>query len=283
VSILLYLAASGLYAILAVYFWRTRWMAAPEGTAAQAATPAKAGRGLSFAERASLLIALSFHLWLLNGAIFADGGMHFGFALAISTMVWLAALIYWAESFFHHIDGMQALVLPLAAIGVSLPVVFPGAHLLIHNDSPMFRAHFIVAMLAYSMFTIAALHATVMALLERRLHSGALSGSLASLPPLLSMERMLFRIIWLGFILLTITLGSGMLFSEPLFGKPLAFDYKIVFGMASWVIFAGLLAGRRVYGWRGKGALRWTLAGFAALLLAYIGTRFVLEVILGRP
>lgn len=273
--ILLYLAASGLYAVLAVYFWHTRWSAAP------ATTPMR--HGLSVAERLCLAAALSLHLWLLDSAIFVDGRMHFGFAFALSTMVWLAALIYWVESFFHHIDGMQALVLPLAAAGVSLPIFFPGAHLVLNNDSPLFRAHFMVAMLAYSMFTIAALHATVMALLERRLHSAALSGKLASLPPLLSMERMLFRIIWLGFFLLTVTLASGILFSDTLFGKPLAFDYKIVFGMASWVIFAGLLAGRHIYGWRGKSALGWTLAGFIALLLAYVGTRFVLEVILGRP
>jgi ABC-type uncharacterized transport system permease subunit len=279
VLILPYLAAAGLYAVLAVYFWRTRWMAAPASRAQGGA----AGRGLTNAERAIVFVALLLHLWLLDGAIFVDGGMRFGFGLAVSTMVWLAAAIYWGESFFHHVDGMQALVLPLAAIGVMLPVFFPGAHLLVNNDSQMFRAHFIVAMLAYSLFTIAALHATVMAVLERGLHSGALNASMASLPPLLSMERLLFRIIWIGFALLTVTVGSGILFSETLFGKPLAFNYKTVFALLSWGIFAALLLGRHVYGWRGRSALRFTLAGFVALLLAYVGTRFVLEVILGRP
>jgi ABC-type uncharacterized transport system permease subunit len=279
VLILPYLTAAGLYAVLAVYFWRTRWMTAPAGRVQGGA----AGRGLTNAERASVFAALLLHLWLLDGAIFVDGGMRFGFGLAVSTIVWLAAAIYWGESFFHHVDGMQALVLPLAAVGVMLPVFFPGAHLLENDDSQMFRAHIIVAMLAYSLFTIAALHATVMAVLERRLHSGALSGSMASLPPLLSMERLLFRIIWIGFALLTVTVGSGILFSETLFGKPLAFNYKTVFALLSWGIFAALLAGRHVYGWRGRSALRFTFAGFVALLLAYVGTRFVLEVILGRP
>jgi len=142
-----------------------------------------------------------------------------------------------------------------------------------------------VAATAWSMAS--ALHATVMAVLERRLHTGELSGSLANLPPLLTMERTLFRIIWIGFVLLTVTLASGILFSETLFGKPLAFDYKTLyklgFGLLSWVIFAALLTGRHAYGWRGRRALRWTLAGFIALMLAYVGTRFVLEVILGRP
>jgi ABC-type uncharacterized transport system permease subunit len=248
-------------------------MSAPAGGAA-------AGRGLSFGERAGVLVALALHLWLLDATVFEDGRMRFGFALAISTTVWLAALIYWVESFFHHIDGMQALVLPLAAIGVALPAFFPNAHFLLNNHSTTFQAHFLVAMLAYSMFTIAALHAAVMAVLERRLHSGALSGTLASLPPLLTMERMLFRIVWIGFILLTVTVGSGILFTQDLFGKPLEFNSETVFGLLSWAIFAALLVGRHIYGWRGKSALRWVLAGFIALLIAYIGTRFVLEVIL---
>jgi ABC-type uncharacterized transport system permease subunit len=274
--ILLHLVAAGLYGVLAAYFWRTRWLAQP--------TPRP--QGLSTGERVAVLLALCLHIWLLNAAIFEEGRMRFGFALALSTMVWLAALIYWVESFFHHIDGMQALVLPLAAAGVVLPVFFPGTHLLTNFDSPTFRGHFLVAMLAYSLFTIAALHATLMAVLERSLHggklSGAVGGALLSLPPLLTMERVLFRIIWIGFLLLTVTLASGILFSETLFGKALGFNHKTVFGFTSWGIFAALLAGRHVYGWRGRSALRWTLAGFVALLLAYVGTRFVLEVILGR-
>jgi len=96
------------------------------------------------------------------------------------------------------------------------------------------------------------------------------------------MERILFRIIALGFILLTLTLVIGMLFSEELFGKPLQVTHKIVFGILAWCIFAALLAGRFVYRWRGRLALRWTIAGVAALALAYIGSKFVLEVILHR-
>jgi ABC-type uncharacterized transport system permease subunit len=82
--------------------------------------------------------------------------------------------------------------------------------------------------------------------------------------------------------LLTLTLASGVLFSESLFGKALTFNHKTVFAFLSWIIFAYLLAGRHLRGWRGRKALRWTLAGFVALLLAYVGSRFVLEVILGR-
>jgi ABC-type uncharacterized transport system permease subunit len=147
---------------------------------------------------------------------------------------------------------------------------------------PAFRLHLIISLMAYSLFTIASLQAVIMALLERRLHAARLPAFLQSLPPLLTMEQLLFRIIAMGFVLLTLTLGSGMLFSEEVFGQPLKFTHKVVFGIVAWCIFAALLAGRQVYGWRGRLALRWTLAGFLALVLAYIGSKFVLEVILHR-
>ena len=111
---------------------------------------------------------------------------------------------------------------------------------------------------------------------------GSALPSLASLPPLLTMEKLLFRMLLIGFVLLSVTVGSGLFFSEQLFGKPFAIDHKTLFAFASWAIFATLLVGRHAWGWRGKRALRWTLAGFALLVLAYVGSRFVAEVVLGR-
>jgi ABC-type uncharacterized transport system permease subunit len=96
------------------------------------------------------------------------------------------------------------------------------------------------------------------------------------------MERLLFRIIGAGFVLLTLTLATGIVFSEELFGTPFQITHKTIFGVLSWLIFGALLAGRAVYGWRGRIAMRWTLAGFLSLVLAYIGSRFVLEIILQR-
>jgi ABC-type uncharacterized transport system permease subunit len=142
--------------------------------------------------------------------------------------------------------------------------------------------HLLIAMAAYSLFTIASLHVLLMALLERRLHDGTLPLALRRLPPLLAMETLLFRIIWAGFILLTLTIASGVVFSEELFGRAAKFNHKTVFGVLSWIVFALLLGGRAIYGWRGRIAVRWTLAGFLMLVLAYIGSKFVLEVILGR-
>ena len=111
---------------------------------------------------------------------------------------------------------------------------------------------------------------------------GLIAGPLASLPPLLTLERLLFRILTLGFVLLTLTLLTGALFSEEVFGRAFRFNHKTLFAIISWVIFGLLLAGRWRFGWRGRKALRWTLAGFVTLLLAYVGSRFVLEVVLTR-
>src|SRR5712664_3896509 len=157
-AILLYGAAFLLYAALAFHFWRTRW------------------RGASvprFAtwERAAILAPFALHTWLVYDMLWAHSELRFGFGQALSVMLGLAVLIYWVESRF----------LELAAP--------PYTH------STEFRLHLALAMIAYGMFTIAALHALVMTLMERRLHGGAIVGPLAALPPLHTMERLLFRVI----------------------------------------------------------------------------------------
>ena len=272
-AILLHLLAASLYAGLGIWFWR------------QCSRPAagKPRQCMSGRERIVLLAALACHGLGLHATLFANGTMQFGFGPAISLMIWLAVCFYWIETLYARLDGLHALVLPAGLLGSLLPIVAPGQHLLTNADSPAFRAHFVVAMLAYSLFTLAALHAMLMAVAERRLHSGRLTRSFANLPPLLTMEALLFRLIGIAFVLLTLTLGSGIVFSEALFGQAFRLDHKTVFALVSWVLFGALLVGRRIWGWRGRVALRWTLAGFSALLLAYVGSRFVIEVLLGRP
>jgi ABC-type uncharacterized transport system permease subunit len=269
-TILLYVLAAALYGLLAFHFWRTRWRARPS-----AAVPAPAW------ERGAVLAPLALHTLLLYESLFNPEALRFGFGYALSVMLWLAVVIYWVESLVLRVDGMQALVLPLAAVSVVLPAIFPGFEVSAPGTLA-FRLHLILAMVAYSLFTIAAVQALMMAILERRLHAGAMSGPFASLPPLLTLERTLFRILWIGFIILSLTLVSGIVFSEQLFGKPLRFEHKSLFAILSWVIFGALLVGRHFYGWRGRTAVRWIFSGFITLLLAYIGSRFVLEVILQR-
>ncbi len=230
-----------------------------------------------------LLLAVVMHGFTLVGDLDGTGEPRFGFSVALSMTLWLAMAFYWLESFFTPIQGLQALAMPVAAVAALLPLLFPGHHELPDLGSMAFRIHFIVAMLAYSLLTLAALHALMMVAAERQLHSARLTRALAALPPLLVLENLLFRLVGCGFVLLTLTVGSGVFFSEALFGKPMPLNHKTVFAIAAWIVFGTLLLGRVVWGWRGKRALRLTLVGFVCLLFAYVGTRFVLEVLLGRP
>jgi ABC-type uncharacterized transport system permease subunit len=120
-------------------------------------------------------------------------------------------------------------------------------------------------------------HAVVMLAEEKWLHRGVLPPFLRALPPLLEMEALLFRILQAAFVLLTLTLLSGVFFSERLFHKPFQLSDKTVFAIVSWFIFGGLLLGHYLRGWRGRQAVRWTLAGSTALLIAYVGSKALLE------
>ncbi|WP_213299404.1 cytochrome C assembly family protein [Paraburkholderia sacchari] len=256
--------------------------------------------------RALLFVALAAHGVLLHMTIFPVHEMVFGFAFALSAMFWLGVGIYWIESFFFALDGLRLLLLPLAAVAAILPLVFGGVRVLPYAAAPMFKLHFVIANVAYGLFAIAALHAVLMLAVERRLHAlkgagfqrnggnrsgnrvgnrsaGWLSNWIETLPPLLTMEKLLFRLIGAGFVLLTATLVSGIVFSEQLFDRPLSLDHKTVFAILSWLMFGSLLTARKISGWRGRAALRWVIASFVALLLAYVGSRFVFEVLLHRP
>lgn len=283
-DILLHTITAILYLGLGAHFWRTRW---------RGQTPASA---LHPWEHSAILVPLALHTWLLWVGLFQTPEFHFGFGQALSVTLWLTVLIYWIESLFVNVQGMQAIVLPVAAVCVFIPAIYPGPITPSYTQHFAFRAHLLLAMAAYSLFTIAAMHALLMAVLERTLHGDSLTsgrtsdrskaalirGALAGMPPLLTLEALLFRILGIGFVLLTLTLASGVLFSEELFHQPLQVTHKTIFAFVSWLIFGGLLTGRWLYGWRGRRALRWTVAGFTVLLLAYVGTRFVLEVLLHR-
>ena len=273
-DLVFYLITTLMYAALAVYFWRTRWAPGAD-TVVVRSDAAKL-------EHLIVLVPMILHGALLYDSVFAGDGMHLGVGNAISTIVWLTVAIYWLGNLFYNLEGLQAMVMPVAAVCAILPILFPAARALPHTEFAAFKLHLLIAMLAYSLFTIASLHVLLMALIERRLHGGKLPIALQKLPPLLTMETLLFRIITAGFVLLTLTLASGIVYSEELFGKAMRFNHKTVFGILSWLIFAALLGGRQLYGWRGRVAVRWTLTGFLMLILAYIGSKFVLEVILGR-
>ncbi len=231
--------------------------------------------------------------WLMHGAalalsLFDQGGLRVGFALMLSAALWISVAVCWLEGLSYQLDGLRLFLLPHAALMTVLPSFFPGSLIALSDKPVMFPWHVIIALLAYGTLTIAAFHAVVMSWQDRLLHQRQLkrvwmSHLLDQLPALLTMEKILFRFIVIGFVLLSLTVLSGVIFSEQVLGIALKWwDHKTVFSLFSWVLFAVLLGGRYLRGWRGKTVLRFTLSGFITLLLAYVGTRFVLEVILHR-
>ena len=277
-ELLLYFTTGACWLLLSGLAWRATHPALAGG-------PPVRSEARSDMRPESLLapIALVLHAMLLYEKVLTPEGMDLGVANAVSLLVWLTLLIYWVASLVYDgLAGILALMAPVALLALLLQAAVPTHHYVGYAGTPIFTLHFVIAMLAYSLFIVATVHALLMLALEKWLHRGVLPPFLRTLPPLLEMEALLFRILLAAFVLLTLTVVSGLFFSEQLFGKPLTFTHKTLFGIISWVIFGALLAGHYFRGWRGKTAVRWTLAGFTALLLAYIGSKVVLELILKR-
>src|SRR3954467_12206158 len=146
-EILTYLVTALAYAGLGFYFWRTRWAPAQPGASGAALAQST--------EHAALFFPLALHAFLLGRSIFGVDGLHLGLANALSAILWLTVLIYWVGNFFYRLDGLQALVLPLAAGAALLPAVMPSARALPNSDLIAFKIHLLIALLAYSLFTIA--------------------------------------------------------------------------------------------------------------------------------
>jgi ABC-type uncharacterized transport system permease subunit len=271
VTILLYLLVPAAYLAAATFEWKrlTPGIRAPAAHAGTIAGWLAAG-------------ALAGHAVLVFDAVFTRDGLDVSLANALSAVAGLTALIAWIGNLARTLPGVAAVALPVSAIGALLPALFPNPHRFSLADEHWAALHIAVALIAYALFFVAALQALVMLGLERRLHRALPDPAAETLPPLLTLEQFLFRLVGVGYALLTLTLVSGVLFSEEVFGKPLRLTHKIVFSLLGWLVFGALLFGRHRYGWRGRTALHWILAGTVLLVIAYVGSKFVLEVILGR-
>lgn len=222
--------------------------------------------------------------WLLHGVVLAwslfGDEPRFGFAPALSVTTWLVAAVYAIESHvFPQLQTRWTLAV-LGALAVLLAALFPGTPL--HaSTSTWLPMHWALGIASYGLFGVAVVHAWFMTRAEARIRQG--SDPHSGLP-LLTMERLTFRFVGAGFLLLTATLLMGVLFEKQLYGSstPLKWDHKTVFSVLSWLTFAILLLGRARFGWRGKRAVRVLYIGSGLLLLGYIGSRFVMEIILGR-
>jgi ABC-type uncharacterized transport system permease subunit len=244
--------------------------------------------------RKAFALSLAALAWCVHGAalansVFNGDSLRIGFAVMSSAALWVSVLVYLVENRNFSVDSLRILVLPSAAITTLLPVFFPGSLVALAGKAAMFPWHVGIALLAYSTLTIAAFHAMVMYTQDLHLHRmrGApaqtwLQKALDRLPALLKMEEILFLLVSIGFVLLTLTVLSGVIFSEQFLGVAFRWDHKTILSLLSWLLFAILLVGRHWRGWRGKTVLRMTMIGFFSLLLAYVGSRFVLEVLLHR-
>lgn len=276
-SIVFHLLAALAYIVLAISLWRP-------------ITQGSAKPVLNRTSRVALLAAIIMHGAGLALTIIMPNGLHLGWALAFSAAIWLGMVLFWFQSLYLRLDSLLLILLPAATLVSIMAALFPKGTIVEHANNEWLRIHLLIALVAYGLSTVAALHAILMIALDKQLHRPiALSGqhtilgrALETMPPLLVQEQVLFRLLRVAFIILTLTVLSGIAVSIKVDGYLIRMDHKTIFTLLSWLTFGGLLLGRRIWGWRGRVALRWTLAGFAFLLLAYTGSRFVLDVILQR-
>ena len=231
-------------------------------------------------QRAALLIG-----WLAHGiAILVDtagvgspvSGARFGFAPALSATAWLVVAVYGIESRFLPMPTMHRPLALVCMIAIALAWIFP-AEIRAASVSPWAPVHWVLGIASYGLFGAAVLHAALLNRAERHLRAKRTASEEAVGIPLLRLERLTFRFVAAGFGVLSAALLLGAWFANPW-----RWDHKTVFSGLAWIVFAALLGGRQVFGWRGLHATRWLYAGALLLLLAYVGSRFVLEVLLHR-
>jgi ABC-type uncharacterized transport system permease subunit len=225
--------------------------------------------------------AIILHAAILYTGFLSGGGVNLSLTAAFSLVAWIVAAMYFVVSLFRPLDSLGILITPLAALTVLAAALWPAQNL-ITLSTPWQAAHIVVALLAYSLLCLAAAQSLLLLVQERELKHRHPGGILRALPPMELTETLMFHLIGVGFVLLTLTVVSGIFFAEQFFGKPFSFTHHIVLALCAWVVYAVLLFGRWRLGWRGRTAVRWTLGGFMLLVLAYFGTKFVLEVLLGR-
>lgn len=248
---------------------------------------AKKGKRSASKQLASLLAlaGVAFHSFVLANHLFTASGISLSFTDALSAAAWLMALLLLAASLKKPIENMGIAVYPFAAIALGAQDLFPSQHIVVKfsAESSMMKPleiHILISLVAYSLLALAAMHALLLAIQDHQIRNKHPGGFIRALPPLQTMENLLFQILTVGFVLLSLSLFSGILFLEDIFAQHLA--HKTVFSIIAWLVFGILLWGRWRSGWRGRTAIRWTLSGFFFLMLAYFGSKLVLEIVLQR-
>jgi ABC-type uncharacterized transport system permease subunit len=222
--------------------------------------------------------ALVVHTLACVQFIFTSSGVHLGI-YPISTLITVIMVAFVVVSSIRQpVHSLLILVYPLTAFSLMVASFLESTFVPLSNLAPGLVSHILISIIAYSILMMAALQSLMVGYMEHRIRSRQKITLLRLLPPLESMERLLFSMLWVGFITLTFAIGSGFMFLD-------ATEYAVhhtVLSSASWLLYLVLLIGHHVLGWRGGAAVRWTLVAFAFLLLGYFGSKFVLEIILER-
>ncbi|MDQ2075684.1 inner membrane protein YpjD [Marinimicrobium sp. ABcell2] len=209
----------------------------------------------------------------------SEHGVRVGFFPVSTLIFWVINAIVLVSCLRKPLHNLFILLLPLTVLGICASLL--GRESGTHVDLRLgLASHALLSILAYSLLTIATLQALLLAWQNHQLRHKHPSGSVRLLPPLQTMEALLFEVLWAGVVLLTLSILSGFVFLDDMFAQHLV--HKTAFSLAAWLIYVVLLWGRHRQGWRGYTAIRWTLVGFALLMLAYFGSKLVLELILGR-
>ena len=266
---LLSLVTLVLYLCAAIVLWRPFMQADKSGeTASQ--------RGLA----GLLAIAgLLTHSAVLSSELFTNTGLNLAISTVGSLISWVGILTLILVSLAKPFENLGIVMLPLAMLAILAAWIFPGTPVSSRVATTSQTIHIVVSLLAYSFLFLAALQSLLLLVQERQLRQHQPGGFIRVLPAMETMEGLMFLMIGNGFSLLTLTLISGVFFSETLFGKPLKFTHHTVLSIAAWFVFGGLLLGHWKLGWRGRTAIQWTLVGFGLLILAYFGSKFVFEVL----
>lgn len=225
-------------------------------------------------------LALVLHLVALGLSLIHHGSLRIGVTEAASLFAWQSAVLLWALSFREPIAINGVAIYPMAAVFGLWAAVEPSPVSSVQISAWQVSVHVLLSLLSAGLLTLAAVQSVALAVQDRLLHRHRLAPVGGRMPPLQTMERVLFQLIAVGFALLSLTLLSGLWFVHDWLAQHLA--HKTVLSVSAWVIFGVLLWGRWQYGWRGRTAIRWALAGYATLILAYFGSKVILEQIFGK-
>jgi ABC-type uncharacterized transport system permease subunit len=226
------------------------------------------------------LAALLSHALIVWKIVFQGTGVDLGF-FKIAALLFLVINLACITTLTRRpLQNLLIALFPLSALAVLVSTFAPDTAPLLHHLRGGMILHISSSILAYAVLTLAAIQAAVLALQDHQLKHRHTRGIIQILPPLQLMEGMLFELLWIGVALLTIAIVSGVVFIDDIFAQSLV--HKTVLTIAAWLLFSTLLWGHYQLGWRSKTAVRFTLTGFAMLMLAFFGSKLVLELILHR-